>query len=437
MQYVEGEDLAFRLERCAKPPLEETLAIFRQLCGALAAAHDKGVIHRDMKPQNVIMAADGTVYVTDFGLARSLELTGLTQTGSIMGTPHYMSPEQVQGEAVDARTDVYALGVLLYQMLTGEYPFSGESSFEVMIQRTQRDPRPAAELNPEIPTYLSRILERCLSRDAGLRYSQAGEILQDLDAEQVETSLLYWARRNRPWLIAATMAILAVLIVFGWKTLGLGREEGMGGSTATSEFGFEAELAAVKSIGILPLDNLTGRQEMDWIGEGMARLVMDNLAQSRHVRVVSMDRMRSLAEQTAGEPSTKEAAAQGIDFLVEGEILQGVDGLTVTARVTDTDKGTEVVSKRLDRMAVEEVMRGSDELAAAARQGLGIPPTESVDVFAADFASSNPEAYAAFLDGMMALGTYRHEEAETGFVRSRSDGRRPRRLAWVIETPAT
>ena len=408
MQYVEGEDLAGFLRRSGRLSLDATLKIFRQLCGALAAAHAKTVIHRDMKPENVMMTPDGTAFVTDFGLARSVQLSALTQTGSIMGTPHYMSPEQVKGEVVDAGTDVYALGVMLYQMLTGELPFTGESSFEIMMRRVQRDPRPATELNPDIPDYLRRILDRCLARESAFRYSDAGEILADLEAERVETSLALEVHRHRRKIGIAAGAVLIVLgLVLGawfWRSR-TPVEDGLTDAAAETVV-IASDIASVPAVGVMPLENHSGNDELDWFGDGLARLVSDNLAQSRHVRVVSMDRMRSLLKSHDGQLSATDAAAQDIAFLFTGEILPAADGYVVTGRLTDTAEERELVSERLEAVGSEELIWGSEQLASAARRGLEIPPTETVDIYAADFAAGNPEAYEFYDKGLSALSEY-------------------------------
>ncbi len=228
MQYVDGMTLSAHLRRRGLPETREAVSIFRQLCAALAAAHEKGVVHRDMKPGNVMINADGQAFVMDFGLARSLALSGLTQTGAVLGTPHYMSPEQVSGQKVDARTDVYALGVMLFQMLTGELPFQGESTFEIMMQRVQKDPPAAHELNPEIPSYLGKILERCMERDPSLRYADAGEILADLDAQQVETNFLHQVKKRRKPLLRIAVGVLLALIVAGGFWLGQRSRDSIG-----------------------------------------------------------------------------------------------------------------------------------------------------------------------------------------------------------------
>jgi len=411
MQYVDGMTLSAHLRRGGLPETREAVSIFRQLCAALAAAHDKGVVHRDMKPGNVMINADGQAFVMDFGLARSLALSGLTQTGAVLGTPHYMSPEQVSGQKVDARTDVYALGVMLFQMLTGELPFQGESTFEIMMQRVQKDPPAAHELNPEIPSYLGKILERCMERDPSLRYADASEILADLDAQQVETNFLHQVKKRRKPLLRMAVGVLLALIVAGGFWLGRRSE-----TRSTDELapGLTSENVAreAPSLAIVPFANRTGDADLDWYGEGVARLIMDNLAQSRHVRVVSMDRIRDLLEVHGGTLSAAVAAESGIDNLMTGEIMKGPEGLTVTTRLTDTGEGREVASKRLDGLSEELLIQGSDDLAQATRSGLGIPPTESVDVYAADFASRNREAYNLYIEALGHWADYRYEESE-------------------------
>src|SRR5262249_37819690 len=169
-------DLSHVLKREGKLPIPRLLRILGQICEGLGAAHEQGVIHRDLKPQNVMLDRADHVYVMDFGLAKSLEQSGMTQDGTVIGTPYYMSPEQVKGARIDARTDIFSLGVMLYEMASGKLPYTGQTPFEVMIQRTQKPPKPVNQINPEIPSYLRQIIERCLSIDPALRYASTAEI---------------------------------------------------------------------------------------------------------------------------------------------------------------------------------------------------------------------------------------------------------------------
>ena len=185
MAYVDGEDLHQLLSREGKLPLDRTLHIARQLCAALDAAHSEGVAHRDLKPQNIMMGKDDHVFVTDFGLAKSLDaVDGMTQSGAMMGTPRYMAPEQVEAKSVDARTDIYALGLIFYEMLTGDVPFKAETTLQLMYKRAHEIPPAPKTLVADIPDWLNNVVMKCLERDPANRYQSAGAILADIDAQQ-------------------------------------------------------------------------------------------------------------------------------------------------------------------------------------------------------------------------------------------------------------
>ena len=180
MEYIEGKDLRSVLhERKILPP-EEAVDIAQQVCRALEAAHSVGIIHRDLKPQNVMMDRSGRVVVMDFGLARTLAGDGMTQTGAMLGTMEYMSPEQALGKNLDQRSDIFALGLILYELLAGERPFVAESALASLIKRTQESAVPVLDRNAEIPGMLGLIVDRCLERNLDTRYQTVAEILSDL-----------------------------------------------------------------------------------------------------------------------------------------------------------------------------------------------------------------------------------------------------------------
>src|SRR5579863_140292 len=183
MDYIDGRDLKSVLVERGKMPPETVVPIIRQICRGLEAAHAEGVVHRDLKPQNIMLDAEGHVWVMDFGLARSLEMAGLTRTGALMGTPDYMSPEQARGEKVDVRSDLFSLGVIFYEMLTGRLPFQAESVMAALLKRVQEKAVPPSEADPAIPRRLSDIVMKCLETDSANRYQTTGEILADLSGE--------------------------------------------------------------------------------------------------------------------------------------------------------------------------------------------------------------------------------------------------------------
>src|SRR4029077_19445257 len=183
MEFVEGRDLRAVLRERAKLPPDEVVGIIAQVCRALEAAHIAGVVHRDLKPQNIMLGAKDRVYVMDFGIAHSLETPGMTQTGALMGTPEYMSPEQAKGMKVDARSDLFSLGIIFYEMLTGISPFKADTALATLLKRTQERAQPPADVDPTIPKAISDVVMKCLEIDRDHRYSTAREILEDLGLE--------------------------------------------------------------------------------------------------------------------------------------------------------------------------------------------------------------------------------------------------------------
>ena len=184
MEFIEGSDLRSLLLKHGKFSPEEAVEIVRQICLALEAAHGVGVIHRDLKPQNVMQDKQGRILVMDFGLARSLESDGMTQTGALVGTMEYMSPEQAMGKQLDQRSDIFALGLIFYELLTGKMPYKADTALASLLKRSQERAIPASEIDAAVPKGLSDIVSKCLERDVEHRYANVSEMLADLDAWQ-------------------------------------------------------------------------------------------------------------------------------------------------------------------------------------------------------------------------------------------------------------
>ena len=165
MEFIEGKDLRTLIREKQKFSPEEAVDVIQQVCLALDAAHSVGVIHRDLKPQNIMEDSTGRILVMDFGLARTLEGDGMTQSGAMVGTMEYMSPEQALTQDLDQRSDIFALGLILYEMLTGKMPFAASSAVASLIKRTQERAIPVADVDAQIPGALSGIVSKCLERD--------------------------------------------------------------------------------------------------------------------------------------------------------------------------------------------------------------------------------------------------------------------------------
>src|SRR5579862_7496927 len=226
MEFLEGRDLRGVLQERGKLPPEEAAKIIVQICRALEAAHSEGVIHRDLKPQNIMLDASGRAYVMDFGIARSAYLPGMTQTGALVGTPEYMSPEQAKGEKLDERSDLFSLGAILYELLIGQSPYHSDTPLASLWRRLQEKAKPVSEIDPSIPKPLSDIVAKALEIEPKDRFASATEFAQYLESwlgisASMVGSTTYQAlvplQKQRPlWKYTAIAAIVLLIALAGF-----------------------------------------------------------------------------------------------------------------------------------------------------------------------------------------------------------------------------
>src|ERR1700723_181239 len=189
MEFVDGEDLRTLLRRAGKFTPQEAIAVIEQVCRALDSAHSEGVIHRDLKPQNIMRDKHGRIVVMDFGLARSLGDSGMTQTGAIVGTMEYMSPEQAMGSTLDQRSDIFSVGLIFFELLTGRAPYKADTAIASLMKRTREDAQSASDVDASVPKSLSAIVSRCLEREPANRYHSAVELLQQLSTWEANPNI--------------------------------------------------------------------------------------------------------------------------------------------------------------------------------------------------------------------------------------------------------
>jgi len=376
MQFVDGRDLSTILKKQGKLPTERLLRVFRQAAEGLKAAHDQGVIHRDLKPQNIMINASDHVYLTDFGLAKSAEQSGMTQTGAVIGTPFYMSPEQVKGEPVGPQSDIFALGVILYQMAGGTVPFGGATPFEVMMSRIQRPPKPIRELAPELPVYLQKIIERCLTVDLALRYQNVQEILDDLDAESFRTSIRYRTMSKRWVRPAGAAAALAVLLAAGGLWL--------------YQRGRAAKPTVQKTQSVLVADfaNKAGDPVFDGTLEPAFTIALEGASfVSSYNRSAAHKVAAQLSAGATGLDQTLArlvAVREGINVVTSGAIEKTADGYEVSVRAIDAGTGKTIVEDREKASGKEAVLASVTRLAAQVRRALGDATPQSTQLAAAE-----------------------------------------------------
>src|SRR5467141_4560392 len=415
MEFVEGRDLRAALRERGKLPPEETVRIIAQVCRALESAHAAGVVHRDLKPQNIMLDAKDRVYVMDFGIAHSLEAPGMTQTGALMGTPEYMSPEQAKGIKVDARSDLFALGVIFYEMLTGISPYKADTALASLLKRTQERPQPPAEADPTIPRVISDVVMKCLEIDRDQRYSTTREILEDLGHEMptsvrtvaptlppiaaapkpTEVSLF---QRYRIWIAgAAAIVLLAALgIVFRVRIF----------SGSAAKRAAPVEQAA---LAILPFRNASGDSSLDWLGPSLADMLSTDVGQSARLRAISPDRLHQVLADlriTSGaaiDPTMVGRIAQfsNADTVVWGQYARFGDQIRIDATLRDL-KRQRTIPVKAEAPNEKGLLPAIADLAQSIQQNLSLSSDVLQELRAKSFqpSSSSLKALRDYNEGL-------------------------------------
>ena len=371
MEFIEGRDLRSIIREKNKFAPEEAVEVIQQVCLALDAAHSVGVIHRDLKPQNIMQDGTGRMLVMDFGLARTLEGDGMTQTGAIVGTMEYMSPEQSLGKDLDQRSDIFALGLILYEMLTGKQPFAADSALASLIKRTQERAIPVSDVDAQIPGALSGIVSKCLERDVNLRYQNTAELLADLErwqGKRAAATLSFpavgtWAQGPWPWIGLLLTVVVLVLAVVGGMMLRRGLTK------ATS--------APKKPITVLVADftNHTGDPIFEDTLEPMFNVALEGAS---FINAYSRGAARNLAKQLP-HPSDKldEQSArligvsQGLAAVVTGSLTLRGDAYKLSVEALDARTGNSIATAEINAATKDELLLDIPKLAAPIRKALG------------------------------------------------------------------
>ena len=423
MEYIEGRDLRSLIREKKKYPPEEAVEIIQQVCLALEAAHNVEVIHRDLKPQNIMQDSTGRILVMDFGLARTLGGDGLTQTGAIVGTMEYMSPEQALGKDLDQRSDVFALGLILYEMLTGTSPFKADSGLASLIKRTQERATPVSDVDAKIPGALSVIVSKCLERDLNLRYQTVSEILADLNTWKdkraagtfkLDASVKPWGR-TIPWPLVMGIVTALVLALSGY----LLRDRlfsPSGGSRSAS--------APAVSLAILPFRNASADQSLDWLGPSLADMLSTDVGQSARLRTVSPSNLHQIfsdlriSSTTILDPATIRRVADfsNADRVVWGQYVRLGNAIRIDATLEDI-KNNRTFPLKADVPSEKDIPGAVDHLADSIRQTLALPQDVLKELKASSFqpTSRSVSALRDYNQGVALQRDGKNLEAEKQF----------------------
>lgn len=400
MELVEGRTLASRIADGPLPP-REVIEVASQVAEALDEAHSHGILHRDIKPANLIVTPRGRVKVFDFGLARldrsdvQGEITTLaTRDGTTVGTVPYMSPEQALGRDVDGRSDVFSLGVAIFEMATGRRPFGGETSAEIADRILHADLPAMARLADDIPPELERIVRKCLEKDRERRYQSARDLAVDLSnlkrllesgsLDVAVTPLPAAARTKR---VAPTWIWVAALVAVGVMA-GLATRVWLGRRAASPD-------GRIELLAVLPLANMTGDAAQEYFADGMTEALITELARSR-VRVVSRT---SVMRFKKTDKTLPEIARQlGVDGIVQGAVMRSAGRVRVTAQLVRASTDENVWADTFDRNE-EDVLVLDSEIASAIAGRVHTALGPAAATRAAPRRKVKPEAYDLVLQG--------------------------------------
>ncbi|MDH7512234.1 MAG: protein kinase [Clostridiales bacterium] len=423
MEYVPGEDLKRLIRKIGQMPVGRTISIAKQVCEGLIEAHNLGVVHRDLKPQNIMVDEGGNVRIMDFGIARSLMTKGITGAGVMIGTPEYMSPEQVEGKPVDQHSDIYSLGVILYEMVTGRVPFEGDTPFTIGVKHKSELPRDPRELNPQVPDDLSALILRCLAKNKESRYQNAGELLAELT--RIEAGL---PTTEKVVVEKKPFTSKQITVTFGLKKL-LVPAFVLIGLIVAGLIIWRLVLTKAPppptgkpSLAVMYFKNNTGDESLDHWRVAISDLLIKDLSQSKYINVLSADKLFNILSQldkaeakSYTSETIKDVAIQGsVKNVLIGSYAKAGENFRIDVQLQDGSTGQILSSSRVEGKGQDSIFAMVDELTKKIKHDLKIPAAEiaaDIDRELEKITTASPEALKFYVEGRKLHNEQRYRES--------------------------
>ena len=413
MEYVPGESLKSMIGMTKQLSTATAVNIAKQICEGLAEAHRLDVIHRDLKSKNIMIDKNGNARIMDFGIAHSLQAKGKTGLGTMIGSPAYMSPEQVEGKEIDQRSDIYSLGVIMFEMITGRLPFNGDNSLSIALKHKTEAPPDPRNFNGQVPLEFTRLVQRCMAKDKDKRFQDAKELHSELSNIEKDVSS---AERPMPkkmttvsnglkatlmkrWMLVA--ALFLVIVVAGIAGLYFSRET-------------PVPLSGQKMLVVLPLKNL-GAPADEYFADGITEEITSRLAGLEGLGVIS--RTSAIRYKNASKTTRQIGEELGVDFVLEGAVRwdrsNGGNGrVRVTSQLIRVSDDTHLWSERYDRV-INDIFSVQTEIAEEVASQLDLtlldPERKKLNIKPTD----NIKAYDSYLRGIEYLNQgWRHSDAQ-------------------------
>ncbi|MGD8540433.1 MAG: protein kinase, partial [Candidatus Aminicenantes bacterium] len=413
MEYVSGEDLKSFIRRSEKLSVGKAISIAKQVCDGLSEAHRLGVVHRDLKPSNIMIDNEGNARIMDFGIARSLKEKGITGAGVMIGTPEYMSPEQVEGREVDQRTDIYALGVILYEMVTGRVPFEGDTALTVAVKHKTEEPEDPRKYNTQLSEDLTRVILNCLKKNKDERYQSARELksqLTDIEEGIPTTERIIPERkpltsREITVQLSPRKLFIPVLVFVGIIVLGL-----VVWRLIPKKESVPAAVSDRPSIAIMYFENNTGDEGLEHYRKALSDLLIADLSQSKYIRVLRGDnlynilrRLDQLEAKSYSSDVIKEVASQGsVNHILQGNYTKAGENFRINIMLHDANTEELISSESVEGRGEESIFSMVDELTKKIKSNFNLSQTElasDIDKDVGQITTSSPEAFKYYTEG--------------------------------------
>jgi serine/threonine protein kinase/Tfp pilus assembly protein PilF len=404
MEYVEGQDLKSLIRQTGQLAIPTTISIAKQVCEGLSEAHKLGTVHRDLKPSNIMIDKEGNSRIMDFGIARSLSAKGITGAGVMIGTPEYMSPEQAEVKEVDQRSDIYSLGVILYEMVTGRVPFEGETPLGIAMKHKSEMPKNPREINAQIPEELSRVILRCMEKDKENRYQSA--IIVHSELENIEKGIPTTERvvpKRKP------ITSKEITVTFGLKKL-----------LIPALVVIALVIAAViilrmlpgkqASIAVLPFTDLSPQKDQEYLCDGMTDEIIAKLSRLQGWKVMNMTSV--MRYKNTGKDIKEIGRELNVSTILEGRIRKEKDDIRVTAQLVNVEDGFQLWSETYEQK-LEGVFDIQSDIAEKITKALKVKLSPEEKEQIQKKPTENIEAYNLYLQGRWFWNMRTGKEMET------------------------
>jgi serine/threonine protein kinase/Tfp pilus assembly protein PilF len=400
MQYIEGESLKDIIQESPSPlNIDSILSISTQILEGLGAAHRNGVAHRDLKPSNIMIDENGRVYITDFGLAKSIREGDPSFTGTLVGTPQYISPEQWRGNKIDGRSDIYSFGIMMYEMVAGSLPFESETDFGYLKKHINERPKFPKDMEMGIPLFIRKIILKCLEKKTERRYMNAEEILYDLNEGKFTTKPIDIFKINNKGFKLILFVGLIILLTISFYFI---KKGGLLNKKISN-------IDLKPSVAVMHFENNTGEKNLDQWSRAFSDLLVTDIAQSKYIRVLPEDQLYQILKEANHLKDTrygpdiieKVVSKANVQYIILGSYAKAGDIFRVSIKILEPKKGELLDTVYVDGKGEASLFSVVDRLTLKIKSSLSLTPKEilnDIDREIGKITTNSPEALKYYVE---------------------------------------